>query len=54
MPDGSVDYIRNGDAIYERSFAIIRAEADLSRFSEDEADLVRVIKDRSAPDQAAA
>ena len=27
------DYIREGDAIYERSFAIIRAEADLSRFS---------------------
>lgn len=27
------DYIRDGAAIYERSFAIIRAEADLSRFS---------------------
>jgi precorrin-8X/cobalt-precorrin-8 methylmutase len=27
------DYIRDGSAIYERSFAIIRAEADLSRFS---------------------
>lgn len=27
------DYIREGDAIYERSFAVIRAEADLSRFS---------------------
>lgn len=27
------DYIREGDAIYERSFAIIRAESDLSRFS---------------------
>ncbi len=26
------DYIRDGAAIYERSFAIIRAEADLSRF----------------------
>jgi precorrin-8X/cobalt-precorrin-8 methylmutase len=26
------DYIREGYAIYERSFAIIRAEADLSRF----------------------
>jgi len=26
-------YIRDGAAIYERSFAIIRAEADLSRFS---------------------
>ncbi|GAB0119739.1 precorrin-8X methylmutase [Acidisoma sp. 7E03] len=31
------DYIREGAAIYERSFAIIRAEADLSRFSEVEA-----------------
>ena len=38
------DYIRDGDAIYERSFAIIRAEADLSRFSEAEADVaVRMI-----------
>jgi precorrin-8X/cobalt-precorrin-8 methylmutase len=27
------DYIRDGAAIYERSFAIIRAESDLSRFS---------------------
>lgn len=27
------DYIREGEAIYERSFAIIRAESDLSRFS---------------------
>jgi precorrin-8X/cobalt-precorrin-8 methylmutase len=27
------DYIHDGTAIYERSFAIIRAEADLSRFS---------------------
>jgi len=26
------DYIRDGSAIYERSFAIIRAEADLARF----------------------
>lgn len=38
------DYIRDGDAIYARSFAIIRAEADLSRFSPDEADIaVRMI-----------
>lgn len=38
------DYVRDGTAIYERSFAIIRAEADLSRFSEDEADVaVRMI-----------
>ena len=27
------DYIRDGAAIYARSFAIIRAEAELSRFS---------------------
>lgn len=39
-----IDYLRDGDAIYERSFAIIRAEADLSRFSEAEADVaVRMI-----------
>ncbi len=38
------DYIRDGDAIYEKSFAIIRAEADLSRFSEDQTDIaVRMI-----------
>lgn len=38
------DYLRDGDAIYERSFAIIRAEADLSRFSQDEADVaVRMV-----------
>jgi precorrin-8X/cobalt-precorrin-8 methylmutase len=38
------DYIREGDAIYERSFAIIRAEADLSRFSDVEAEVaVRMI-----------
>jgi precorrin-8X/cobalt-precorrin-8 methylmutase len=37
-------YLRDGDAIYQRSFAIIRAEADLSRFSADEADIaVRMI-----------
>jgi precorrin-8X/cobalt-precorrin-8 methylmutase len=30
------DYIRDGAAIYARSFAIIRAEADLARFSPDE------------------
>lgn len=34
------DYIRDGTAIYQRSFAIIRAETDLSRFSEEEADVV--------------
>src|ERR1700693_5787740 len=32
-------YLRDGTAIYERSFAIIRAEADLSRFSAAEADI---------------
>lgn len=38
------DYIRDGDAIYERSFAIIRAEADLTRFSVEEEDVaVRMI-----------
>jgi len=38
------DYIRDGDAIYEKSFAIIRAEADLKRFSPEEADVaVRMI-----------
>jgi precorrin-8X/cobalt-precorrin-8 methylmutase len=38
------DYIRDGAAIYARSFAIIRAEADLSGFTEDEARVaVRVI-----------
>jgi precorrin-8X/cobalt-precorrin-8 methylmutase len=38
------DYIRDGNAIYEKSFAIIRAEADLSRFSDAEADVaVRMI-----------
>ena len=38
------DYMKDGTAIYERSFAIIRAEADLSRFSEAEADVaVRMI-----------
>src|ERR1700728_5078897 len=37
-------YLRDGAAIYERSFAIIRAEADLARFSADEADVaVRMI-----------
>lgn len=38
------DYIHDGNAIYERSFAIIRAEADLSRFTEAEADIaIRMI-----------
>jgi precorrin-8X/cobalt-precorrin-8 methylmutase len=43
MPDGTA-YLRDGTAIYERSFAIIRSEADLSRLSADEADVaVRMI-----------
>jgi precorrin-8X/cobalt-precorrin-8 methylmutase len=33
-------YLRDGTAIYERSFAIIRAEADLERFSPEEAEIV--------------
>jgi precorrin-8X/cobalt-precorrin-8 methylmutase len=38
------DYIRDGAAIYQRSFAIIRTEADLSRFAADEAEIaVRMI-----------
>jgi len=39
-----IDYVRDGAAIYRQSFAIIRAEADLSRFSDAEADVaVRMI-----------
>jgi len=38
------DYIRDGGAIYERSFAIIRSEADLSRFTPEQAEIaVRMI-----------
>jgi precorrin-8X/cobalt-precorrin-8 methylmutase len=33
-------YLRDGAAIYQRSFAIIRAEADLAGFSTEEADVV--------------
>ncbi|MDQ0328557.1 precorrin-8X/cobalt-precorrin-8 methylmutase [Mesorhizobium sp. YL-MeA3-2017] len=44
MSMAAYDYIHDGNAIYERSFAIIRAEADLSRFSEAEADIaIRMI-----------
>jgi len=40
----SFDYVRDGTAIYQRSFAIIREEADLRRFSAEEADVaVRMI-----------
>ena len=38
------EYIRDGDAIYARSFAIIRAEADLRRFTPEEEEVaVRMI-----------
>lgn len=38
------DYIRDGAAIYARSFATVRAESDLSRFSAEEARIaVRMI-----------
>ena len=38
------DYIQDGAAIYERSFAIIREEADLSAFSDEQADIaIRMI-----------
>jgi precorrin-8X/cobalt-precorrin-8 methylmutase len=44
MNMAAYDYIHDGTAIYERSFAIIRAEADLSRFSDAEADVaIRMI-----------
>jgi precorrin-8X/cobalt-precorrin-8 methylmutase len=42
--DERLAYLRDGAAIYQRSFAIIRAEADLARFSPEEADVaVRMI-----------
>ena len=48
------DYLRDGEAIYRRSFSIIRAEADLSRFSADEADIaVRMIHACGSPEAAA-
>ncbi|WP_144578345.1 precorrin-8X methylmutase [Agrobacterium sp. DE0009] len=38
------DYIHDGNAIYERSFAIIREEANLSAFSDEQADIaIRMI-----------
>jgi precorrin-8X/cobalt-precorrin-8 methylmutase len=38
------DYVKDGAAIYRQSFAIIRNEADLSRFAADEVDVaVRMI-----------
>lgn len=35
-----MDYLRDGQAIYSRSFAMIRAEADLKRFAADQVDVV--------------
>lgn len=47
------DYIKDGEAIYRQSFAIIRAEADLSRFSPDEAELaIRMIHAAGAVEAA--
>jgi precorrin-8X/cobalt-precorrin-8 methylmutase len=47
MADAIADqstYLRDGAAIYRRSFAIIRAEADLSRFTAEQAEIaVRMI-----------
>ena len=43
MSEGAA-YLRDGAAIYERSFAIIRAETDLARFSPEQAEIaVRMI-----------
>jgi precorrin-8X/cobalt-precorrin-8 methylmutase len=48
-----LDYIRDGDAIYQRSFAIIRAEADLARFSPaEERVAVRIVHACGMPDVA--
>ena len=44
MTSGALDYVRDGAEIYRRSFAIIRAEASLARFTpEEERVAVRVI-----------
>lgn len=48
------DYVRDGDEIYRRSFAIIRSEAKLERFSgAEERVAVRVIHACGMPDVAA-
>ena len=48
------DYIRDGDEIYRRSFAIIRAEADLARFdAREERVAVRIVHACGMPDVAA-
>jgi precorrin-8X/cobalt-precorrin-8 methylmutase len=47
------DYIRDGDEIYRRSFAIIRAEADLSRFTPaEERAAVRIVHACGMPEIA--
>lgn len=47
------DYIRDGTEIYRQSFAIIRAETDLSRFSDAEADMaVRMVHAAGSVDAA--
>jgi precorrin-8X/cobalt-precorrin-8 methylmutase len=47
------DYIRDGDEIYRRSFAIIRAEADLARFNPiEERVAVRIVHACGMPDVA--
>jgi precorrin-8X/cobalt-precorrin-8 methylmutase len=47
------DYIKDGDDIYRRSFAIIRAEADLAHFAaEEERVAVRAIHACGMPDLA--
>lgn len=47
------DYIKDGDAIYEQSFAIIREETDLSRFSNAEAEVaVRMVHASGSVDMA--
>lgn len=52
MTDGH-EYLRDGAEIYRRSFAIIRAETELSRFSEAEAEVVvRMIHACGNPDVA--
>ncbi len=51
----SRDYLRDGAAIYARSFATIRAEADLARFDADQARVaVRVIHASGRVEVAAA
>jgi precorrin-8X/cobalt-precorrin-8 methylmutase len=47
------DYLRDGSAIYRHSFAIIRAETDLSRFSDEEAEIVvRMVHACGSPEAA--